>query len=125
MKKFDNGTTVFVNGIWNQEEECIVTGYVKNESRTGKDVYIVKSVTNYGTFGATEDCLFATKEEAHKASVKKSSELVARYKAEIRNLDDLLHFPLNHCLSNGEEYTDYEAKRAYCIRANELTGVTL
>ena len=42
----------------------------------------------------------------------------------MKDLKDLLKFPLNHCL-NGEEYTDYEAKAAYKQRVNELVGIDL
>lgn len=124
-RKFNNGTTVYVNSTWNQEEECIVTGYVENESSTGKNVYKVNSQVNGGTFGATEDCVFATKEEAHKASIETSAKLVQKYKSEIKTLKDLIAFPLNHCISCGEEYIDWEAQRAYRLRANELIGVVL
>lgn len=124
MRKFQDGTTVFVNGTWNKKEECIVTGYIENESSTGKNVYKVQSQVNGGTFGATEDCVFATLEEAHFANIKKSDELISKYKAGIKDMNDLLRFPLEHCF-NGEEYTEYEAMEAYKIRANELTGTVL
>ena len=58
------------------------------------------------------------------ANIKKSDELINKYKAEIKDMNDLLHFPLEHCF-NGEEYTEYEAMEAYKIRANELTGAVL
>ena len=62
MQKFKNGTIVFVNGSWNTAEKCIVASFVENESSTHQNVYLVNSIDNGGTFGATEDCIFDTKE---------------------------------------------------------------
>lgn len=125
MQKFTNNTTVYVNSTYNTAEKCEVVGYVEYESSTGQSVYKLHSADNHGTFCATEDCIFATKEDACKAYEEASAELVERYKSEIRTLRDLLEFPLSHCLACGEEYTEYEAQKAYRIRANELTGLIL
>ena len=45
-----------------------------------------------------------------------------KYKREIKNLNDLLQFPLHHCFC-GDEYTDWEAVEAYKTRVKELTGL--
>lgn len=124
MRKFENGATVYINGVWIKEEECEVLDCIENESRTGQNVYNVRS-KNYGMFFATEDSVFATKNEAHKASVEATDKLVQKYKMEIKTLKDLLEFPLHHCISGGEEYTEWEAQRAYRLRANELTDLIL
>jgi hypothetical protein len=89
------------------------------------NVYKVHSLDNGGTFAVTEECVFATKQEAHKSYLEESAKLVDKYKEEIKNLNDLLKFPLEYCISCGEEYTDYEAQKAYKIRANELFGIIL
>ncbi len=122
MRKFANNQIVFVNGTYNQEEKCIIIDCIENEPTTGKTIYNVHSLDNYGTFGTTEDRVFATKEEAHKASIEASAKLVGQYKAEIKTLKDLLEFPLKHCISGGEEYTNNEAEQAYRLRMHELTG---
>lgn len=124
MQKFKNGDTVYVNSIWNKEDECIITGYVEQESSTGECMYIVNSVTNGCTFGATDACVFATKKEAHQANIRNIEDKIKKYKAEIKDINDLIRFPLKYCF-NGEEYTDYEAMKAYKIRAKELTGIDL
>ena len=49
---------------------------------------------------------------------------INKYKSEIKNLEDLLRFPLKHCFC-GEEYTDYEALSAYKARVTELTEIVL
>ena len=125
MQRFKNGSTVFVNSTYNKEERCEVVDCAENELSTGKNVYKVHSLDNYGTFTVLEDYIFATKEDAHKANIEASANIVRQYKAEIKTLKDLLEFPLTHCLACGEDYTDYEAQRAYRIRANELTGLIL
>lgn len=124
MQKFKNGDTVYVNDAWSKEDECIITGYVEHESSTGECVYIVNSVTNGYTFCATEACVFATKKEAHQANIQYITSQIEKYKAEIKDINDLIRFPLKYCF-NGEEYTDYEAMKAYKIRAKELIGIDL
>ena len=124
MQKFENGTIVFVNGSWNTAEKCIVTNFVENESSTHQNVYLVNSIDTGGTFGAAEDCIFDTKEAALDADSKRRQSKIDSYKSEIKTLEDLLRFPMNHCF-NGDEYTDWEAMTAYQIRAKELTGVDL
>lgn len=124
MRKFKNGITVYVNSTWNVEEECTILDYIEDESGAGKNFYKIHSSVHGGTFGATEDCIFATKEEAREAHLKASTQLIDKYKSEIKNLEDLLRFPLEHCFC-GEEYTDYEALSAYKARVTELTEIFL
>ncbi len=125
MQKFKNNAIVYVNSVYNIAEKCEVVNCVESKSDTGKNYYKVHSIDNYGTFGVAENCVFATKEDAQKAYYKLSAKRVEQYKKEIKTLKDLLEFPLTHCLACGDEYTDYDAQRAYRIRANELTGIVL
>lgn len=123
MQRFQKGSTVYANSTWNKAEKCTVNGYVKNESSTGKNVYMLSSMN--GTFGATEDCVFETKDEAYQALIDESTKVVNGYKSEIKTLKDLLMFPLSHCISCGEEYTDWDAQKAYKERIMEITGIKL
>lgn len=125
MQKFKNKQIVYVNSPYNIAEKCEVIDYVEHESSTGQGVYKVHSIDNRGTFGATKNCIFATEKDAQEAHEKLFAALVEQYKNEIKTLKDLLEFPLSHCLSCGEEYTEYEAQKAYRIRANELTNLIL
>ena len=125
MQKFKNKQIVYVNSTYNIAEKCEVIDYVEHESSTGQGIYKVHSIDNHGTFGATENCIFATEKDAHEAYEKLFADLVEQYKDEIKTLKDLLEFPLSHCLSCGEEYIEYEAQKAYRIRATELTGLIL
>lgn len=122
IRKFNDKDVVFVNGTWNTAEKCEITGFVEKESSTGKPVYIVYSLDNYGTFGATEDCIFDTKENAISAYKTAFKTKVKSYCKQIKTLEDLVKFPVSHCL-DGAEYTDYPALEAYEIRAKEITGV--
>ena len=117
---FKNGEIVYVNSIYNVAEKCEITGYVKREPNTGQFFYIVHPTELGSNFDAATDCIFKTREEAIKSYQKHSEEIKEKYKSEITSLEDLLRFPLDHCL-NGEEYTDYEARQAYTEKINELT----
>lgn len=125
MQIFKNKQIVYVNSQYNMAEKCEIIDYVEHESGTGQGVYKVHSIDNKGTFETTENCIFATEKNAHEAYEKSFADLVEQYKDEIKTLKDLLEFPLSHCLSCGEEYIEYEAQKAYRIRANELTGLIL
>lgn len=121
--KFKNGDVVFVNGTWNTAEKCKITGFVEKESSTGKPVYTLHSLDNYGTFGATEDCIFDTKENAISAHKTAFKIKVKSYCEQIRTLSDLVRFPIDNCLC-GED-TDYAAFEAYTIKAKEILNTTL
>lgn len=63
--------------------------------------------------------LFATKYEVIEAIKKANQKIVDDYKKEITDITSLVAFPLSHPFG-AEEYTDYEAIRAYKERAKEL-----
>ncbi len=117
------GDVVYVNGPWNVAEKCKITSEW-NSKKNGDGAYSVRSLDLGSSFGASINNIFSTKEDAIAAYKRKSKENIAKYKAEIKNLNDLLEFPLNHCFC-GEEYTDYDAIRAYKTKAFELTGIVL
>lgn len=61
---------------------------------------------------------------AYEAIEARKEAIVKKYLEEIKTVADLLQFPLDHCL-NGEEYTNYEAKKAYVIKAKELLAIDI
>lgn len=72
-----------------------------------------------GTTTQPLDNLYATKEEAIEAIRKSNQAQVDTYKKEITDIASLVAFPITHPFGM-EEYTDYEAIRAYRERAKEL-----
>lgn len=64
--------------------------------------------------------LYRSKNDCIKGIQEKNDKIVAEYKAEITDLESLIAFPLKHNVGQCEEYTDYEAIRAYKERAAEL-----
>lgn len=121
MEKLQIGAIVYVNSTYNTAEKCKVTGYGEEN---GKEYYKIHSIDNCGDFGALPENIYLTRDAALRGAKKASEELVCKYKSEIKNLQDLLQFPLNHCFC-GDEYTDWEAIEAYKIRVKELTGLVL
>lgn len=113
------GDIVFVNSRYNVAEKC------KVENLNSEDnVYYVKSIDNFGSFYTKEDKMFETKDKALEVYGRKCDELIKAYKKDIKDLRTLLEFPLRHCF-NGEEYTEFEARKAYILRVKELTGIDL
>ena len=115
--------------VWFKENWTgrIVCGFVSKITRRSdnKDHIIKikgKSYLEDSFIGITHqspDNLFVTKEKAIAAAKKESQEWVDNYKAEITDIASLVAFPLSHTFY-AEEYTDYEAIKAYRERAKEL-----
>ena len=72
-----------------------------------------------GTTHQSPNNLFTTEEEAIAAVEEENRKIVDDYKAEIADIASLVAFPITHPFGM-EEYTDYEAIRAYRERAKEL-----
>lgn len=76
-----------------------------------------------GTLYKMFDNIFTSREQCMQAVKEENDSLVAAYKEEITDVNSLINFPLNHSFG-AEEYTDYEAIRAYKEKAAEL-GFTI
>lgn len=115
--------------VWFKETwtERIVCGFVSEITRhSDNEEHIIKvkgkSYLEDSFIGITHqspDNLFVTKEEAIAAAKQESQDWVDDYKKEITDIASLVAFPLSHTFY-AEEYTDYEAIRAYKERAKEL-----
>lgn len=115
--------------VWFKESwtERIVCGFVSEITRhSDNEEHIIKvkgkSYLEDSFIGITHQSpnnLFTTKEEAIAAAKKESQDWVDDYKKEITDIASLVAFPLSHTFY-AEEYTDYEAIRAYRERAKEL-----
>lgn len=68
--------------------------------------------------------VFPSPVDAYALSDKIKDNCIKGYCQNIKTIEDLIHFPLKHCL-NGEEYTDNNAVEAYKIRAKELLDIKL
>lgn len=76
-----------------------------------------------GDFGTTwqypKNCYFSY-QACINAMNAKDNEMVQKYKEEINSIDDMLIFALNHTISCAEEYTDWNARKAFIERGKEL-----
>lgn len=68
--------------------------------------------------------LYTSAKSAYDNYYKEQNKKIKKYCSEINTIEDLVKFPINHCL-NGEEYTDNEAYQAYKIKVKELFGINL
>lgn len=114
--------------VWYQEywSQMIVWGKVtkitkfdNNEDGIEVTGEVYEKESAAGTTTQPLNNLFATKHEAIEAIKKANQEWVDEYKKEITDIASLVAFPLSHTFY-AEEYTDYEAIRAYKERAKEL-----
>lgn len=115
--------------VWFKEHwtERIVCGFVSETTkRSDNEDYIIeikgKSYSEDSFIGTTHQSpnnLFVTKEEVIAVTKKANQKRVDNYKAEITDIASLVAFPLSHTFY-AEEYTDYEAIKAYKERAKEL-----
>lgn len=78
----------------------------------------------YGSCHKLPQDVYPTIEAAYAAIDAEDKTILTKYCEEIKTVKDLLSFAMNHCLQ-GEEYTDYNARKAYVIRSKELLGVDI
>lgn len=77
-----------------------------------------------GTCGALLENIYPSMKACQEAVRKTFIEKVEKYKAEIKTVRDLIIFPLEHTVSDAEEYSNDAARRAYKERAEELGFIT-
>lgn len=71
------------------------------------------------------DKLFSSAKEAYDIYYKKQNRCVESYCKQIYTVEDLINFPLNHCISNDKEYANKEARHAYINMVKELLGIEI
>ena len=79
---------------------------------------------SFGSATKLASDLYYTAKECYDAIDAKNNKIINDYCKEIKTIEDLIDFPLHHCLI-GEEYTDDEAVVAYKIKAKELLNIDL
>lgn len=112
------GDKVWFRETWTEKIICGTVKAIKDE-RILLHGNLIDNNSFVGTLTKTLNDVFTTREQCIQAAVEKNNQLVAAYKAEITDINSLVNFPLNHSFGT-EEYTDYEAIRAYKERAAEL-----
>ena len=114
--------------VWYKEHwsQMIIWGKVTKITKFDNNeggIEVTGDVHEKGSFVGTTTLplnnLFATKYEAIIAVKEEKQKWVDNYKAEITDVASLVAFPLSHPFG-AEEYTNYEAIRAYKERAKEL-----
>lgn len=80
--------------------------------------------TRYGTFTVPIYDIFKTKEDRDQARVKRYNKKVQEYCEKINDITDLVFFMFGHNVAFAEEYTDWEAREAARIKANQF-GINL
>ena len=80
--------------------------------------------TRYGTFAVPIYNIFKTKEDREQARIKRYNKKVQEYCEKINDIVDLVFFMFDHNVAPAEEYTDWEAREAVRIKANQF-GINL
>lgn len=78
---------------------------------------------NYDTIYTTSNTIFANINDALDYQENQRQYKISQYRSEIKDIDDLLRFPLNHQLK-GDDYNEC-ALEAYMQKAKELYGIEL
>jgi len=64
--------------------------------------------------------LYSSPKEAWKAYEERQEEEIQEYCDSIETIEDLVNFPLQHCIDETDEHCDQNARKAYIIRVDEL-----
>lgn len=76
-----------------------------------------------GTRQAFSSHVYPSFAEALLAKQQNTKNLEETYRNEIQTMQDLLQFPIKHCIAAAEEYTDLTARKIYIERCEALTGI--
>ena len=76
-----------------------------------------------GTQQTLTSHVYPSFEAALLSKKQNTKNLEETYRNEIQTLQDLLQFPLRHCIAPAEEYTNQIARDIYIERCEELTGI--
>lgn len=130
MKKdFKIGDTVYVYENWSGE---IVKAVVSKKSKNGVYINYQYFVDNNGKelnrfIGSSYrkfNEIWDSVAEALNIKKERNNKIIQEYLKEIKNIEDLVKFPINHCFC-GEKYAEEEAKAAYIIRVKELLNIQI
>lgn len=76
-----------------------------------------------GTRQTLTSHVYPSFEAALLSKKQNTKNLEETYRNEIQTLQDLLQFPLRHCIAPAEEYTNQIARDIYIERCEALTGI--
>lgn len=120
------GQTVYFQEHWSGViQEAKVTDILSMEDQKrypGKKYAKLKC--RIGTCGASLENIYPSFKACEGAVRKTFIENVEKYKSEMKTVRDLIIFPLEHTVSDAEEYSNDAARRAYKERAEELGFIT-
>lgn len=88
------------------------------------DTVVKLKCETFGTRYYPIDKLYISVDELQKNMKEEFAKNVSALKGSIKTVEDLVIFPLMHCLC-GEEYTEHEAIHAYKAKAKELLNIDL
>lgn len=120
-QNFKSGDYVYFIDNYNNNHE----GEIFNILSSLKYKMVFYSIkTRYGTFTVPIYDIFKTKEDRDQARIKRYNKKVQEYCEKINDITDLVFFMFGHNVAFAEEYTDWEAREAARIKANQF-GINL
>lgn len=120
-QNFKSGDYVYFIDNYNNNHE----GEIFNILSSLKDKMVFYSIkTRYGTFTVPIYDIFKTKEDRDQVRIKRYNKKVQEYCEKINDITDLVFFMFDHNVAFAEEYTDWEARKAARIKANQF-GINL
>lgn len=132
MDDYKIGGECYIIEAWTENIiKCIIEDKHSDENGFIYSVRQVCKVDRTGrkvekSYGGKADAygklLYKSAEEAYNSCQQKHIDIQKEYLGQIKTVEDLIRFPLDHCFC-GEEYTDWDAVSAYEQRAKELLGI--
>ena len=110
-------TAFFIEPILRAAHKCTIMECT-TDTETGKLLYKIHDDTQYGTLTVLDQNVFSFEEDAKSAIYAEDHKNLMAFKENIQSIDDLIAFPLDHCLVG--DYYDPIARLAYTLRAQEL-----
>lgn len=117
--------------IWDEKKGQVLNGVIKQVWPNDDNIEVEIEVYDCSCGGHTTKYVrnhhevFQTHESCESWIERDNREKIDSYKAEITDIDSLIIFAWNHCVSNTDYATDWAARKAFLEKVSELRGLSL
>lgn len=113
--------------VWYEAWDSLHSGKITEfDDEKHPDRVMVKGTrSDHGTQWVEKDSCYASKEDLIDAIQEESDRRVNEFLAQIKNVNDLVQFMYDNTVSMTDEYTDWDARKAARMAADNLLGIDL
>lgn len=113
--------------VWYESWDSLHSGKITefDDEKHPDRVMVEGTRSDHGTQWVKKDGCYASKEDLIDAIQEESDRRVNEFLAQIKNVNDLVQFMYDNTVSMTDEYTDWDARKAARMAADNLLGIDL